>query len=890
MEPAASSLLAPATEVQDQQHHQQHLIMRSSHDDDDDDDCEQHQLQPPPPPLLPDEDAEVLEVMAQLELQGEHSFSSSSSSFPCASPLAAATAAADDQGISPSTSLYAELLKFHNETNISEDDVIASAAAATLQSAVHRPSNNDVNNEDDYEEDDDRKPAARPPTTTTRLEPQRISSSSSAVDAAAAAKKKKGGKLRQPIARDYFAKKQLEQSSSLSPLSSPSPSVSCTRRRSSTTSTSSHSTPSEASRTPPAATMITRAWSLPSTASKHDFVVGAGGGGITPDSCSRASSWGTTSTVPMSSSSFSNNASPVSFWSSPGKSSTSHYPSISALPEWPSDDDVSQLLTSPVAASVLLPRDHSRQQRSLEESVKITSVEDDNSATTDEALARMLQQQEEEEALTRRKSQTEIDALVALQIQAVLQSDEESATATTTSSITTKQHQQLPHHSTQTKVMSASAATITTATTTGRSSSSGSISQDEVLEQERILQEIINQKREREELELALAVSVSESSSNSRIVVAVSAAAAAAAKNNAIARFGVAGNNHSCHHGNAVEATRSVAIHSSSSALAAVPGLRMSGSNNPHHRHDLQHFKGQQQQQQPFAERPLGISPWEKAGIVVAVPDILRQHQQQQHGRDQGRPESDDLERALAESAALAAAKKTSETTATGRRNRWNSPSPNILTVAAYDNGGSSSSMKNRRHSTSSHHDDDRLTGRQDEEHARDWHSTATGSGGNTVVQPDYNTKNKPSSRPSVAALLEEELLRESPSLHRTESTSCSALMTPDWKVSQQRALEEFELRMSGTEPSSSSSSAAAAAVSLPHHSPRRNGGRPNTEEEMERRDMLRRGQDATVAAVRMGRFHIVQCRGCQGQLQAPVHSSLVYCPACGHVSPGQAV
>ncbi|GKY97705.1 hypothetical protein MPSEU_000728700 [Mayamaea pseudoterrestris] len=54
--------------------------------------------------------------------------------------------------------------------------------------------------------------------------------------------------------------------------------------------------------------------------------------------------------------------------------------------------------------------------------------------------------------------------------------------------------------------------------------------------------------------------------------------------------------------------------------------------------------------------------------------------------------------------------------------------------------------------------------------------------------------------------------------------------------------------------------------------------------------DLLRRGQVMTQRAVLSGRSHIILCQGCGNRLQAPVHSSLVYCPSCGVVSPGQAV
>jgi predicted RNA-binding Zn-ribbon protein involved in translation (DUF1610 family) len=54
------------------------------------------------------------------------------------------------------------------------------------------------------------------------------------------------------------------------------------------------------------------------------------------------------------------------------------------------------------------------------------------------------------------------------------------------------------------------------------------------------------------------------------------------------------------------------------------------------------------------------------------------------------------------------------------------------------------------------------------------------------------------------------------------------------------------------------------------------------------RQDMVRRGLVETQRAVQEGRAHVVRCQGCGERLQAPVHYSLVYCPTCGVISPGQ--
>jgi predicted RNA-binding Zn-ribbon protein involved in translation (DUF1610 family) len=55
-----------------------------------------------------------------------------------------------------------------------------------------------------------------------------------------------------------------------------------------------------------------------------------------------------------------------------------------------------------------------------------------------------------------------------------------------------------------------------------------------------------------------------------------------------------------------------------------------------------------------------------------------------------------------------------------------------------------------------------------------------------------------------------------------------------------------------------------------------------------QQQDMVRRGLVETQRAVQEGRAHVVQCQGCGERLQAPVHYSLVYCPTCGVISPGQ--
>jgi hypothetical protein len=53
------------------------------------------------------------------------------------------------------------------------------------------------------------------------------------------------------------------------------------------------------------------------------------------------------------------------------------------------------------------------------------------------------------------------------------------------------------------------------------------------------------------------------------------------------------------------------------------------------------------------------------------------------------------------------------------------------------------------------------------------------------------------------------------------------------------------------------------------------------------REAMVRQGQLETRQAILQGQSHIVTCRGCHGKLHAPRSCSLVFCPNCSTVSPG---
>jgi hypothetical protein len=54
--------------------------------------------------------------------------------------------------------------------------------------------------------------------------------------------------------------------------------------------------------------------------------------------------------------------------------------------------------------------------------------------------------------------------------------------------------------------------------------------------------------------------------------------------------------------------------------------------------------------------------------------------------------------------------------------------------------------------------------------------------------------------------------------------------------------------------------------------------------------ELLRRGSQETRSAIATGQSHVVACQGCGNMLQAPISSSLVFCPTCKTISPGFSV
>lgn len=115
-----------------------------------------------------------------------------------------------------------------------------------------------------------------------------------------------------------------------------------------------------------------------------------------------------------------------------------------------------------------------------------------------------------------------------------------------------------------------------------------------------------------------------------------------------------------------------------------------------------------------------------------------------------------------------------------------------------------------------------------------------------------------------------------------------------DFLLSQQMAMEEWRQAQGG-----SGVPPGGAQVSKPTSHQQRSdgfvppqrgpplagasvGGGPSNEA------LLLRGHYETREAIANGKAHVVQCRGCLGRLHAPMSYSLVFCPKCKTVSPGQ--
>ena len=93
-----------------------------------------------------------------------------------------------------------------------------------------------------------------------------------------------------------------------------------------------------------------------------------------------------------------------------------------------------------------------------------------------------------------------------------------------------------------------------------------------------------------------------------------------------------------------------------------------------------------------------------------------------------------------------------------------------------------------------------------------------------------------------------------------------------DWQESQRNALSEYATTYRRQERQYRSST----------NIPDIEESQPQSQQELQRRQIVERGQEETADAIRTGQSHVVLCRGCNSRLQAPVQYSLVYCPACG--------
>jgi ribosomal protein L37AE/L43A len=103
-----------------------------------------------------------------------------------------------------------------------------------------------------------------------------------------------------------------------------------------------------------------------------------------------------------------------------------------------------------------------------------------------------------------------------------------------------------------------------------------------------------------------------------------------------------------------------------------------------------------------------------------------------------------------------------------------------------------------------------------------------------------------------------------------------TSMYRPDWELSQQEALREFQQhKYQREQPHPFQAAIQQSAPTIPT-SP------------AAQLDLVRRGAAETARAVQVGRAHIVQCQNCQARLQAPIQYALVYCPSCGVVSPGR--
>lgn len=108
-----------------------------------------------------------------------------------------------------------------------------------------------------------------------------------------------------------------------------------------------------------------------------------------------------------------------------------------------------------------------------------------------------------------------------------------------------------------------------------------------------------------------------------------------------------------------------------------------------------------------------------------------------------------------------------------------------------------------------------------------------------------------------------------------------------DFLKSQQLAMEEYQRSRSLTAPTHSASSSTNSVNSATRQvAPGSGQDKVPSASSGQRHHILERGIKETQEAISSGQARIVQCRGCNGRLQAPMSYSLVFCPKCETISP----
>ena len=106
----------------------------------------------------------------------------------------------------------------------------------------------------------------------------------------------------------------------------------------------------------------------------------------------------------------------------------------------------------------------------------------------------------------------------------------------------------------------------------------------------------------------------------------------------------------------------------------------------------------------------------------------------------------------------------------------------------------------------------------------------------------------------------------------------------PDWETTQRTALAEFERKQQQLHRRSSSGDYDGHQIFSERQRRYPSTGKLSLRSEESVPPVSHQSPREAGSGIRL---HIVRCHGCKGRLRAPVQYSLVYCPRCGHVSPG---